>query len=201
MGRHHWLMMQNWAKAGGFAGFIIVPIVCTFIWAISYPPLPGFRVDSEYYDCHSNKEQKGSSPETDGARQMPSLMQPNTPKRTDAKACRDERERLQKATNERGLTVATWILAFATCFLVAATSVLWVFTGLLWRTTSNSVKIAERALTDLERPWLFVTVAQRLNGYPTPHDRWPAVVFSILNGGRFPAEIIECYANFVQTDG
>jgi hypothetical protein len=86
----------------------------------------------------------------------------------ESQACRDERGRLQKAANERGVAEATWVLAFATCFLVLATAGLWIATGLLWSTTSRAVvdgekaakaaessaRIAARKLELSHRPWV-----------------------------------------------
>jgi hypothetical protein len=70
----------------------------------------------------------------------------NPPKDDESKACREERERLQKTANERGHTLATWTLAFATSGLFLATTGLWFFTYLLWTSTRRAVVDGEKAI-------------------------------------------------------
>jgi hypothetical protein len=168
MRRSHWLMMKNWARAAGFAAFLLIPVVCTFEWAISYPPLPGFGVQGKHYDCRSKEERNNTANKENGSFESSTAVKTEAASDEESQACRNERERLQKTANERGLTVATWVLAFATCFVVLATTVLWVFTGLLWKTTSRAVtdgeKAASAALTSANiaarqlelshRPWI-----------------------------------------------
>jgi hypothetical protein len=67
------------------------------------------------------------------------------------------------------------------------------------KAAERAAKAAERALDEYERPWLFVTVEPNLVGFSNPSDMLPAVVFTVLNGGRFPAEIEECHANLTQS--
>jgi hypothetical protein len=84
--------LENWAKLAGFVLIFLSIIVCSFIYAISYPPLVGNSAVAEH---------AGSS----------------------AGPANDEQQWLEKAANERGLTVATWVLALATGFLFVAAAV------------------------------------------------------------------------------
>jgi hypothetical protein len=163
-------MMRNWAKVGGFAGFIIVPFVCTFLWAISYPPLPGFGVEGEHYDCRTSAERETTRNDEGPAGHLPSPRKTKPGEHEESKACRDERERLQKAANERGITVGTWILAFSTSGLFLARTGLWFFTYLLWTSTRRAVVDGEKAINVAregnqisreslivdQRPWLSI---------------------------------------------
>jgi hypothetical protein len=95
-------------------------------------------------------------------------------------------------------SVRRWVVRLEEDPIAVFTLILTASTVLLWRETKRTAGIAERSLTDLERPWLFVTISAAIikDGVPGGHD--PAVMFNIFNGGRFPSEIIECFANFVQ---
>ncbi|MGJ4927176.1 hypothetical protein ACQR1I_18185 [Bradyrhizobium sp. HKCCYLS2038] len=60
----------------------------------------------------------------------------------------------------------------------------------------RSAKAAERALSELERPWIFVHLSRHLvsrgddaNSFGAP----PVAVFEIANHGRMPATIAACY--------
>jgi hypothetical protein len=87
------IKLENWAKLAGFVLIFLSIIVCSFIYAISYSPLPGDGPLAEHANPHVQQQSA------------------------------DEEERLQKAANKRGLTIATWVLAFATGFLFIAAAV------------------------------------------------------------------------------
>ena len=85
---------RNWAFLAGFVVIFGSAIVCSFLLAVSYLPSPGGPPTIERNNTGAEK---------------------NT-----AETQRDEQDRREKAANERGLTVATWVLAFATLLLFAA---------------------------------------------------------------------------------
>ena len=61
------------------------------------------------------------------------------------------------------------------------------------RLTERSVRASERALTEIERPWLFVQIirgTQKSTDY-SGKDAW-CVAFRIVNYGKAPAVIIKC---------
>ena len=158
MRRRSWLMMENWARVAGFAGIIFAVLVCVFIWAISYPPLPGIWVEGQHYDCYPSAKRKDGQESIPASGVVSPLIQPNGSHEDESKTCRDERERLQKAANERGVTVATWLLSFATIWLAVATTGLWIFTAFMWNSTrqvvrdgQQSLKIALRTASAAER--------------------------------------------------
>lgn len=84
--------------------------------------------------------------------------------------------------------------------IASFTGILTISTVALWMETRRGAKTAERALNDLERPHLFVIIDPTLTEFPGSGGDIVAVSFTILNGGRFPAEIIECHADFSQTN-
>jgi hypothetical protein len=76
-----------------------------------------------------------------------------------------------------------WLLVVLNFFLVGSTL-------LLWKANNRSAKIAERALTDLERPYLFILDYNWLlikeaeaNGLKC------GLIYSVANGGKLPAII------------
>jgi hypothetical protein len=76
-------------------------------------------------------------------------------------------------------------------FLVAIfTAVLSGSTLLLWWQTRKSAKIAERALTELERPYLFILDYNWLLAEKAKADDLKCgLVYSVMNGGKLPAFI------------
>jgi hypothetical protein len=139
------LRLGNWARAAGFAAILMSALICSFVWVTSYPPLPGFGIQGQHYDCRSNEERSGTTNKKSDSQASTATIKADTAGDEESQACRNERERLEKAANERGAAVATWVLAYATCFLVLATTALWIFTGLLWSTTSRAVVDSEKA--------------------------------------------------------
>jgi hypothetical protein len=81
------------------------------------------------------------------------------------------------------------ITAVATFFVAAFTFTLWRSSEKMWKVTRRSVDIAERTLTDLERPYLFILDWNwLLIGHPKA-DGEPAWVYVVANGGKLPAII------------
>lgn len=215
MRRRYWFMMRNWAKFGGFAGFIVVPVVCAFIWVVSYPPLPGFDRNGQHYDCRADTErQPGGAPESRGG-SIPPLAHADRTQHEESQECREERESLQKAANERGLTIATWLLAFATMGLLGAVTAqvflfVWqlrlirnesVHTKTAAEAAKKSADTAERALADVERPWLFAESVRALarDEHPKPDNQW-TISFGFRNIGKMPALIEECVIKIIDKD-
>jgi hypothetical protein len=86
------------------------------------------------------------------------------------------------------------LLDMATLILAGSTVGLWIVTG-------RSVRIAERALTEVERPYVFVfnvrwETAPELNRIPRPD-----IIFNVANYGKTPAVIIsiKSFAVFAKT--
>jgi len=87
------------------------------------------------------------------------------------------------AAAARGLELFTAVLAFSTIGL--------------WVVTWKSGALAERALIDLERPWIYVEINPRLIPMKNPDEpaEAPSTAFAqfyISNYGRGPATIFEC---------
>jgi hypothetical protein len=79
------------------------------------------------------------------------------------------------------------VTAFATCFIAVFTIVLAYVTRRQAILTRQSVRISERALTDLERPYLFILDYNWL--LIDRKDRESGLVYSVANGGKLPAFI------------
>lgn len=56
---------------------------------------------------------------------------------------------------------------------------------------TKQAEAAERALTELERPWIFVDLSRDLHGSPDNEFQDPYALFDIVNHGRGPAIIDE----------
>jgi hypothetical protein len=95
-------------------------------------------------------------------------------------------------------------VAFFTLWLVAFTGILGIATiGLLFA-TNRTAQIAERALTEHERPWIFfsgATISLRsvpASGLPPPNNFYVSLHWT--NVGRAPALIDACEFVFVDKD-
>jgi hypothetical protein len=111
-------------------------------------------------------------------------------------------DKAQQSANHSGAPIAAeqsadkitdWLLVALNFFLV-------VSTGLLWRANNRSAKIAESALTGLERPWLFLegtTISRRdLPGQQLIPNNW-FIKLHWKNVGRAPALIEDCLFQIV----
>jgi hypothetical protein len=102
------MCLQNWARFAGFVALFGGIIVCSFLFAISYPP-PIATLNGD--PGQTGEQSNADEVETRRNKDRPLPLQQN------------ERKEVIKATNERGLTVATWLLAFATVGTTVAISV------------------------------------------------------------------------------
>ena len=95
-------------------------------------------------------------------------------------------------------------IAYFTLWLMISTSVLGAATIGLWVATIWSARIAERALTEHERPWLFFSSAgiqlrvTPASGLPPPNNFYVALFWE--NVGRAPALIDGCDIKFIDKD-
>src|SRR5208282_6034361 len=64
----------------------------------------------------------------------------------------------------------------------------------------SQAKIAERALTELERPWVFVESSLDLHGSPDDDFEEPYALFDITNHGRGPAIIEEFHGEIASAE-
>jgi hypothetical protein len=84
-------------------------IVCTFVWAISYRPLTSEEPVAHHYDSTAAAENNPSNQDQRGTRSVPLIVETVDPPEGAPERERLEKERQEKAANERGLTVATWV--------------------------------------------------------------------------------------------
>jgi hypothetical protein len=106
------------------------------------------------------------------------------------------KERHNETSTDDRLATYTLALDWLNAFLVASTIGLWI-------ATRQSAKIAERALTELERPWLFLegaTISRReLPGQEIISNNW-YIKLRWKNVGRSPAVIERCEFKLVDKD-
>jgi hypothetical protein len=92
-------------------------------------------------------------------------------------------------------------LPFYTSVLALFTAVLSGSTIALWLATNRNAKIAERALTEHERPWLFLESSSvRLRDPRTAtviQNNW-FIKLHFTNVGRSPAIVIDCICKIVE---
>ncbi len=96
--------------------------------------------------------------------------------------------------------IGRWLVRLFEDPIAGFTLVLTISTTFLWIETRRGAIIAERALTELERPWVFVELWPAMAFGPDPggNEDIGSVVFSIANHGRGPAIITECRAGVSQ---
>jgi hypothetical protein len=195
---------------GVFAGFVTIfggAIVCSFLWAISYPPPPSSWPITQANKSGTATERQPSEGAEHGTEHIPFVVTIVPPKEGTPEAQRDEQERLQKTANERGLILATWLLAFATTliFAVAVTqAVLFLWQLRLIRdglrpaeVAANAAKESADAAIATERAYVFpgydpITYSQE------GHATIPLVM---TNAGKTPAVIKQVgYAFLNRTD-
>jgi hypothetical protein len=139
------LILNNWARAAGFGAVLFAAIVCTFIWAISYPPFPGCGTLVESYQSDSNPKNKGGEVEVRPTNSIAPPPKANGALNTTCEDYWKGKETFEKAANDRSAAIAAWALVFVTATLVFVTGGLWVFTGLLWLSTSRAIQGEEKA--------------------------------------------------------
>jgi hypothetical protein len=169
------LMLENWARAAGFAAILTSAVVCTFMWAISYPPPMSGRYADRYV---SDRESPTTRPGNHEGQGQGVGSQDATTSNAEglSEAQRTALSRLNEAANEHSLAVATWVLAFATILLVvtvAAQACLFLWQLGLMReglddakeaagaaqksadAAERASKLAEQALVQVEPAFLF----------------------------------------------
>jgi hypothetical protein len=142
--------LSNWARAAGFFAFFTAAIVCSFLWAISYPQ---FRNDTQPNSDHAGdgRDIEYNASNLRNATSVPPMITLRPAPKSDAEVRREQEERSEKAANERGLTVATWILAFAKVLLfmaVAVQAALFIWQLLLIDESLRDAKTSAHAAMD-----------------------------------------------------
>ena len=138
------------------------------------------------------------------ASQRAVLQRSEPPKQSDSAANRSEKDHAERLDwyNWTGDPIAVF-----TGLLTGFNGPLFVSTIALWLATRKTAKISERALTELERAYIFVeTIGSNLNFYldPTagwnPERRGPNFTFSGVNYGRTPGNIDRAFICFEVLD-
>lgn len=93
-------------------------------------------------------------------------------------------------------------VAFFTFVLSISTIALFATTVALWRVTRKSADVAERALTDLERPYIYLhEIKTDIGVFFNPNtvireDQGPYFQFSVINYGRTPGNMARAMIQF-----
>jgi hypothetical protein len=94
----------------------------------------------------------------------------------------------------------TFVLAVFTCVLAVSTFFLWLVTGTAARAALRSADVAERALTDLERPFLLPSLPPVVFEARRDQRNREFLRYGFCNYGRTPAIITHRDAKCVITD-
>jgi len=190
------LLLENWARAAGFAAILIAALVCGFMWAISYPPIPRTGPQTKPYNSHASAERQPTKTNQGNALRVPMPIQTEPSSHENPDTERNEGENFEKTANERSLTVATWTIAVVTLLMVFAVgtqAALFVWQLGLMRDGIDDAA-AQHVVTS--RPFVFI---RGYNIYPTSsapppiHGEMPPVEFwrvspVLQNSGRTPTK-------------
>lgn len=111
-----------------------------------------------------------------------------------------EQRRMAKAAEESvwWARLQTWLGGFGLIGVVITLA----FTAVATKAASRSARTAERALTDLERPFVYVSIPESGLGMfgdgRGSYER--ALVFECVNLGRTPADLLDIVDDFVEID-
>lgn len=80
-----------------------------------------------------------------------------------------------------------WWVAIFTFLLFLSTAGLWTFTALMWCSTARLARSSERALADLERPYIFIYEIASQHGGGVSNPPW--IQYTVANHGKLAAVI------------
>jgi hypothetical protein len=89
--------------------------------------------------------------------------------------------------------ITDWLLVALNFFLVSSTF-------LLWQANNRSARTAERALTELEAPFLTITISQPGLNIQASRVTFGQLKWRVTNYGRSPATILEIFDTLRQVD-
>lgn len=161
-------------------------------------PTPGGRnLDSPPQEHPRGEHQNATAYQT-GSKERPIFVDIGHTPRSQREADQEAAKEFRDAATQWGVLVLTGVLAFATIMQFGA-----LFYQGLW--LRRSVVVAERALTDLERAYLFVEVLPSLPDsaqFMVRHDsiRVFKTIVRIRNHGKTPAILKKIRAHFAISD-
>lgn len=166
-------------------------ILITVTVAISLSS-PSFSKEQGHKNA-SNSEQTAST-EKRGTDDQPIAVKIVTSNEAEKKAAREEEREVEKASQDRTITIATVLLAIVTAVLAVVTGGLWFSTYRLGDDAKKSGERQNAALQNIERAYLFVEVAadEDIQSSQTPVAN--AIRVRIWNYGKTPAEIVQIRA-------
>lgn len=142
--------MSRWVSAIG-----LVLLLCA---AESQPPAPGPKEVIPNNQPPPTEEHRKAPEDARGTEQLPFIVKiaPSPGAYPETDDVQDDRKK--KASMDESLVFWAKVTGLATIGLLIATALLWIFTARLWKTTKRSVDLAEQALIDLERAYVFAKV-------------------------------------------
>jgi hypothetical protein len=165
-------------------------------------PSEAANKENQHPSKPSNKTQKYKQ----GTPQNPLVVKRLDAEETPERRAQTSAERDEKTANERSLVIWTIALAVATIFLVLVAAVLFglfvwqlklirrslIDSKLAARAALRSAKVAERAYTNLERPYIYICGAYKLEFSVVQAVAF--VEYSVANYGKTPAKIENAWA-------
>src|SRR6266581_461885 len=163
--------------------------------AQSQGPAPGQTKGAEGSKTQAAKGKQKAKQDQRGTANSPLVVDVLRSKKSEAEAAQDTKDREDKATEARFSFWFNFLLVLFNGILAVSTVLLWIVTGRAARAAEKSAEASLIALTELERPWLFIEGAlikrREDAGQPRiPNYYW--ISFRGSNVGRTPAIIEEC---------
>jgi len=175
--------------------WLLFSLVLAFGIATSQEPIPSPTKDTESSKTHVAKGKQKAKQDQRGTANSPLVVDVIRPQKNEAEAAQDSKDHNDKATEARFSFWFNFLLVLFNGILAVSTVLLWLVTGRAARAAEESAKASVIALTDLERPWIFIekTHIKRREDAGTPivpNYYW--ISFVCRNVGRAPAIVEEC---------
>ena len=163
--------------------------------AQSQEPTPSPTKRAEGSKPHAAKGTQKAKQDQRGTASSPLVVDVRPVRKTEAEVAQDTKDRDDREKDARRSFLFNLLLVLFNGALAVGTILLWIVTGRAARAAEASAKASMTALTDLERPWVFIKgahIKRRENqGEPRiPNYYW--ISFVARNVGRTPAIVEEC---------
>ena len=146
------------------------------------PPPPGV---GEQHNQPPASEHQDTKPDRRGTIDAPLIVEMHNPPKTDQQAAENAAEEERKASTDR------WTIRL-TVALVVATGLQFLALGYQGYWLRRTVKVAERSLTDLEAPFIYIEITRHGIFHHGPQQTdYGDLRFRFVNHGRTPAHIIK----------
>lgn len=188
-------MLTDWARAAGFAAVLAVALSGALFWALNYPA-PSHAPSGQQQERHSAQAERETAGQPRGTESAPVVVKILPPAPGSPEAARDEEERTQKSSIDRGLLYFTAVLAVATIALVVVTLGLVGFAS----RQSEETRILQRAYVSVNPEGIQTDSLGKVLGHvlfenaghlPARDFRWSVKVTKDGSGDWTPPKIVD----------